>query len=66
MAEKTELEITVGADGSVTITTRGLRGEPCIEETKTLEAALGKVIRREKTSEYYGQAASTKAGVRNR
>jgi len=66
MADKAELEITIGADGTVKITTRGLRGEACVVETKSLEEALGRVQSREKTSEYYGQAASTKAGVRNR
>ena len=66
MADKAELEVSIGPDGTVTITTRGLRGEACVEETKTLEAALGKVRRRDKTSEYYGQASSTKTNVRNR
>lgn len=66
MADKAELEVTIGADGTVRITTRGLRGEACVEETKALEAALGKVRRREKTSEYYGQAVSAKTNVRNR
>ena len=66
MADKTELEIHIGPDGKVTITTHGLRGEACLEETKALEQALGRVLRREKTSEYYGQSASTKTGVRNR
>jgi hypothetical protein len=66
VADKTELEIHIGPDGTVKITTHGLRGEACIEETKALEQALGRVLRREKTGEYYGQSASTKAGVRNR
>ncbi|HET8648024.1 MAG TPA: DUF2997 domain-containing protein, partial [Vicinamibacteria bacterium] len=66
MAEKAELEISIGADGTVKVVTRGLRGEACLAETKSLEEALGLVKRREKTSEYYGQAAGTKAGVRNR
>ena len=66
MADKAELDIAVAPDGTVRIATRGLHGEACVEETKALEAALGKVLRREKTSEYYGQAATSKAGVRNR
>lgn len=66
MAEKAEIEVLIGADGTVRIKTHGLRGEACIEETKALEQAVGKVQRREKTSEYYEQASSTKTGIKNR
>lgn len=66
MAEKAEIEVLIAADGTVTIKTHGLRGEACIEETKTLEQAVGKVQRREKTREYYEQASSTRTGVKNR
>ncbi len=66
MAEKAEIEVVIGADGTVRIKTHGLRGEACIEETKALEQAVGKVERREKTREYYEQASSTKTGVKNR
>jgi len=66
MAEKAEIEVLIGADGSVTIKTHGLRGEACIAETKSLEQAVGKVQRREKTREYYEQASSTKTSVKNR
>ena len=65
MAEKAEIEVVIGADGTVRIKTHGLRGEACIEETKALEQAVGKVERREKTREYYEQAAKSKTGVRN-
>ena len=66
MAEKAEIEVVIGADGTVRIKTHGLRGEACIEETKSLEEAVGRVSKREKTREYYGQATTTKTGVRNR
>jgi hypothetical protein len=66
MAEKAEIEVVIGADGRVKIKTHGLRGEACMEETKALEQAVGKVERREKTREYYEQASSTKTGVKNR
>jgi len=66
MAEKAEIEVLIGADGSVTIKTHGLRGEACIAETKSLEQAVGKVQRREKTREYYEQASSTTTSVKNR
>ena len=48
------------------IKTHGLRGEACIEETKSLEQAVGRVERREKTPEYFQQSGTTKTGVRNR
>jgi hypothetical protein len=66
MAEKAEIEVVIGRDGTVRIKTHGLRGEACIEETKSLEQAVGRVARREKTREYYEQASTTKTGVRNR
>jgi hypothetical protein len=66
VADKAELEIAILPDGTVKVVTHGLRGEACLAETKSLEEALGRVKRREKTAEYYGQAAATKTGVRNR
>jgi hypothetical protein len=66
MAEKAEIEVLIGPDGTVKIKTHGLRGEACIEETKSLEQAVGRVEHREKTREYYDQAAKTKTGVRTR
>lgn len=66
MAEKAEIEVLIGADGTVRIKTHGLRGEACMEETKALEQAVGRVQSREKTREYYEQVSTTKTGVRNR
>jgi hypothetical protein len=66
MAEKAEIEVVIGADGTVRIKTHGLRGEACVEETKTVEQAVGKVQRREKTREYYEQASKAGTGVKNR
>ena len=66
MAEKAEIEVVIGPDGTVRIETRGLHGEACLEETKALEKAVGRVERREKTREYYGQAAAGKTGIKNR
>lgn len=66
MAEKAEIEVVIGPDGTVKIKTHGLRGEACIEETKSLEQAVGKVQRREKTREYYEQASKARTDVKNR
>jgi hypothetical protein len=65
VAEKAELEITIGPDGEVRIVTHGLKGQACLAETKDLEKAVGEVKTREKTREFYLQADRSKAKVRN-
>ena len=56
MAEKKELEITIGPDGEVQVLVKCIKGQSCVDETKFLEEALGgKVESRELTSEYYEQ-----------
>lgn len=66
MAEKSELQVTIGADGVVRIKTHGLKGQACLTETKDLEAALGRVKNREKTAEFYQADARAKTGVKSR
>jgi DUF2997 family protein len=57
MAEKKELEITIGPDGEVQVLVKCIKGQSCVEETKFLEEALGNTIEsRELTSEYYEQS----------
>lgn len=65
MAEKAELEVTIGTDGEVRIVTHGLKGEACLTETKDLEKALGKVKTREKTREFYMQDEKASTKLRN-
>ena len=66
MAEKAELEITIGTDGEVQIVTHGLKGEACLTETRDLEKALGTVKSREKTREFYMQDEKESTKLRNR
>jgi Protein of unknown function (DUF2997) len=66
VAEKVELEVTIGQDGVVRIKTHGLRGQACMVETKGLEEAVGSVKSREKTSEFYQQETQARTGVKNR
>jgi hypothetical protein len=66
VADKTQLDVTIGADGVVRIKTHGLKGQACLLETKDLEAAVGRVQNREKTAEFYQQDARVKTGVKNR
>ena len=65
MADKTELEITIGPDGEVRIVTHGLKGQACLAATKDLEKALGEVKQREKTREFYLEEDKTRTRVRN-
>ena len=55
MADKSELEITIDADGNVQIKVIGGDGSSCVELTKELEEALGLVDKRTLTEEYYEQ-----------
>jgi hypothetical protein len=66
VAEKAQLEISIGADGQVRIVTHGLKGEACLAETKELEKELGSVKSREKTREYYQQEQKAATKARNR
>lgn len=66
MADKTELEVTIGTDGVVRIVTHGLKGQACLVETKDMEEALGKVKAREKTREFYLEETRARTGVKNR
>ena len=65
VADKTELEITIGPDGVVRIVTHGLKGQACLAETKDLEKALGEVKQREKTREFYQEEDKARTRVRN-
>jgi Protein of unknown function (DUF2997) len=66
VAERSEIEVVIGPDGEVRLTTRGLKGQACIEETRELEKALGTVKRREKTAEFYQSTGGAKARVKGR
>jgi hypothetical protein len=66
MVERAELLVVIGVDGTVRIETRGLTGQTCLAETESLERTLGKVKRREKTREFYQQAAQAPVSTRRR
>jgi hypothetical protein len=66
VAEKIEIEVVISSTGEVKLVTRGLKGQSCLAETEALEKALGTVTRRERTSEYYQQAGTARAGVKTR
>ncbi|MGA8890783.1 MAG: DUF2997 domain-containing protein [Anaeromyxobacteraceae bacterium] len=64
MADKIEIELLFTPDGEVRLETRGLKGKTCMEETESLERAIGTVKDREKTSEYYQQHTAVKGTTR--
>jgi hypothetical protein len=66
MAEKISVEVLISPEGEVKITTHGLRGQTCLEETESLEKAVGKVKSREKTREAYQTETTTQGTVKNR
>ncbi len=59
-----ELDIEISPDGEVSLKVRGIEGESCLELTSALEEALGLVLGREKTSEYYQDAVTAEAAVK--
>jgi len=62
MAEKKELEITIGPDGEVQVLVKCIKGQSCTTETRFLEEALGDTIEsRELTPEYYEQPVAGSA-----
>jgi hypothetical protein len=55
--DKEELEITIDANGQVSIRVAGAKGGKCLDITKPIEEALGEVKVREMSPEYYEQPA---------
>lgn len=64
MADKIEIELLFTPDGEVRVKTRGLKGKTCMDETESLERAVGTVQEREKTSEFYQQPTAAKGTTR--
>ncbi len=59
MAAKQELEIIISPTGEVQLKVLGMAGKGCLEATREIEDALGEVIAREKTSEYFKEGEDT-------
>jgi hypothetical protein len=51
-----ELEIVIEPDGTTRIHVKGIRGARCLDVTRRIEEALGEVIDRKYTSEYYEES----------
>jgi hypothetical protein len=57
MAEKQKMEITILPNGEVSIKVLCVPGPSCEQVSAALEQSLGKVKAKEKTAEYYQEAA---------
>ena len=62
-AKKTEIAFRIAPDGGVTFEVRGVKGPDCLALTQEIEDELGVVTAREKTSEYYEEAATEDRAV---
>jgi len=45
--------IQIAPDGTISLEVKGVKGGECLDFSKFLEDALGDVIERQKTSEFY-------------
>jgi len=63
MAQKHELEITIGNDGEIGIAVSGVNGPECLKITEDLEQELGIVLSREKKSEFYKEKTDTQTEI---
>ena len=61
---KQDIEIIISPAGEVTFTIKGVKGSSCVQETEFLEDAVGVVLERERTSEYFEQAELEHASSR--
>ncbi len=58
-----ELEIEIGPDGKVTVTTKGIKGPACMDYADLMVQILGREEHREKTAEYYETAETVQRRI---
>ena len=61
---KRELIIQIAPDGTVSLEVKGVAGPECLEVSKFLEEALGQVVERERTSEFYQEMPRSEISTR--
>ncbi len=59
MPTKQEIEIVIKPDGTVEEKVTGVAGSACEKVTEAIERALGDVVKRDHTPDYYDQSQST-------
>ncbi|HEC23521.1 MAG TPA: DUF2997 domain-containing protein [Chloroflexi bacterium] len=63
MTEKQQIEFVIKPDGTVEEKVSGVSGPACEEITEAIEKALGEVVRREKTPDYFNPSRSAEESV---
>ena len=58
-----ELDIVIDEHGNISVQVSGVSGPECLDLTKDLEAALGQVKERKKTSAFYEDTVSDTVGI---
>ena len=53
VAGRTELEILIGADGTVHVDVKGVKGKSCVDLIKFLEESLGEASDKKFKPDYY-------------
>lgn len=53
VADKKEIQISIGPDGNVHIDVKGVKGKSCVDLIKFLEEALGETAERKFKPDYY-------------
>jgi len=53
MPRREEIEVEIDENGGVRVHIKGVKGKACLEYERLLELAVGKVVSRELTPEYY-------------
>jgi hypothetical protein len=61
--QKMEIEITIDVEGNVSYEVKGLKGKNCTKATQFLDEALGEVVERKFTREYYEQPVKTSTRI---
>jgi hypothetical protein len=63
MAQKLQIEFVIKPDGTVEEHVTGISGPACEKITEVIERALGEVVKREQTADYYNQPDTTEETV---
>lgn len=53
------VKVEINENGEVTVSVEGIQGSSCTDVTKTIETALGKTTKSNKTDDYYKQPKKT-------
>lgn len=61
--EREELEISISADGKVTVRTLGIKGPRCVEVAEAIAQIIGREESRQLTEEYYEAAVHAQTHI---